>query len=826
MTASNFRVRLFYSYSHRDIRYKKQMEKVLKQLKREGDLQSWSDAEIPAGGSISGAISSELPKSHIVAFLLSPDFIASEACYKEWQDANKLVQDGHPVVLLPIILRPCEWQHFTGGDIKALPQDGKPISNYDDEDAAWQEICEEVRRQTEKIRGTHTVKPDFLNGLNTAPVSSTQPMPFDDIYVFPRLAYQYEDTDRDELCEETIESAEQLLSHNRIVVHGKERCGKTTLASHLALTLINNGEPLLLVDLDDDQQRLNERKLRESYSEQFDGDYNVWLRQSDKTIIIDGVSQDPKSLNFISKRLDDFERVVLLTSSDVYYSFLADDVRLADYREYFFKPLTHGQQEQLIRKGLATLDLKSPITDQLVDQAEKRVNSVIVTNKLVPRFPFYVMAILQTLDKANRSEVTVTSYGHCYYILIVINLTRAGISESDESLNAAFNFIEHLARETFEARLAGEDLDFAEFAKRYEERYFVPRYLINRLTDDRFGVLNKSGRFRDLYTYYYFLGKVLANDADFADKHIDYLTNRSFRQGNYLALLFTIHHARDEALIDRIANKTAREFEDVPAAKLDRDETARFSDLLDVIQGRILSERSVEEERADERDRKDSAEEIDEEDIETDSAFDDVDIPGSNTFRVLKNNELLGQVLRNQHGSLERTKIEQIIETVLESALKLINTQLSDEDEIHRLAQKYCAEYPDADKEQILRALRYLSFIWTIFNLNQAADAIDVPNIRDAVVKVVERYGTPAYEVLGYFNEVNSAPALTKETAVSLRRLMDGTTDKFIQGLLSFHTQMYMNTHRSTEAAEQAICAALRIEYSNTRRALAAARAS
>ncbi|WP_419933092.1 TIR domain-containing protein [Candidatus Poriferisodalis sp.] len=820
-----FRVRLFYSYSHQDIEYKESMEKVLVQLRHDGLLQSWSDSEILGGESISASIDTEMPQSHIIAFLLSPDFIASEACRKEWEDANQLVHNGDAITLLPIILRPCAWKDLTGGDLKALPRDANPVSLHEDEDIAWHDVYEGIKAITHSIRGTHTVKSAFLNKLNTATIPSVQPLPLDDIYVFPRLASQYEDTESGELYEELVESAPQLLSRNRTIVHGQERCGKTTLASHLTLTLVNAARPVLLVDLGDFQYRLNERKLREQYEEQFDGDFDIWMRSSDKTLIVDNFSQDAKSLDFVAEKLDDFERVILLTSSDLFHAFLDDDVRLADYGELYFMPLTFRQQEQLIRKGLATLELKSPITDQLVDQAEDRVNSVIVTNKLVPRYPFYVMAILQTLDIAGRDETTVTSYGHCYYLLIVVSLKRAGISERDDSLNAAFNFVEHLARETFVARLTESTtrLNFDEFIERYEERYIVPRSLISRLTDERFGILDKSGRFKSSYMYYYFLGKVLATDAEFAKEHIDNLAERSFIQGNYLALLFTIHHARDEEVIDDILIRTMIEFTSVPVASLNKKETSRFSSLVTTMPERILSERSVDDERAEERDQKDEMEEESVE-IEPDPSAEDVDTPGNNILRVLKNNKLLGQVLRNQYGSLERPRIELIVETITDSSLRLVNILLSSDSEIHKNAAKIAAEHPEANEEEIRRGLRYLSLVWTIWNLLQAVEAINVPNIRDAVSNVVKRHGTPAYQILGYFNEIDSLPRLTKNTASNLKRLMDGTSDRFVQMLLSYRTQMYMNTHRSDESVEQAICAALKIKYSPKRRALMAAR--
>ena len=91
----------------------------------------------------------------------------------------------------------------------------------------------------------------------------------------------------------------------------------------------------------------------------------------------------------------------------------------------------------------------TPISDGLVDRAEKHVNSVIISDKVVPRYPFYVLSILQTYEAYMPSNLSVTSYGHCYYVLIFASLVRAGISRTDDAINACFNFAEHLAYDIY-----------------------------------------------------------------------------------------------------------------------------------------------------------------------------------------------------------------------------------------------------------------------------------------------------------------------------------------------------------------------------------------
>ena len=119
-----FHANLFYSYSHKDAQYRDNMEIALSLLKRDKLLKDWSDRNILPGQSISKEIKEEMNKADIFVFLLSQDFIASNACMEEWEYAKQLSAEGKPIFRIPIILRDCSWEDLlSDDDIKALPND-------------------------------------------------------------------------------------------------------------------------------------------------------------------------------------------------------------------------------------------------------------------------------------------------------------------------------------------------------------------------------------------------------------------------------------------------------------------------------------------------------------------------------------------------------------------------------------------------------------------------------------------------------------------------------------------------------------------------------
>ena len=254
------------------------------------------------------------------------------------------------------------------------------------------------------------------------------------------------------------------------------------------------------------------------------------------------------------------------------------------------------------------------------------------------------------------------------------------------------------------------------------------------------------------------------------------------------------------------------DLEDLPVATLNGDETSRFASIVTELPESILSGDSVEQERAKERELREQLDEELAEEPDEQQRLRNGDCQ-VRPLRVLKNNRILGQVLRNQHGKLQKSQIEEIVETIADSFFRLINLILKDEDEIRSLAQQIHEVRPEADLAEVQWRVRVLSFLWTIANIEVAVQAVGLPSIREAVDVVVDRNDTPAYEILGYFCQLDSTEKLTMKERDKLAELYGKQEDDFIRWVLSIRTQSYMNTHRSRTSVTQSICAVLGLEY-------------
>jgi len=144
---------VFFSYSHADERLRDQLEKQLAMLKRQGVIETWHDRRIGAGEDFAHAIDEHVNKDEIILLLVSADFLASDYCYDiEMKRAMERHQAGDAIVI-PVILRACDWHHAPFGKLNATPHDGKPITQWPDIDEAFLQVAKAVRQAAERTSG-------------------------------------------------------------------------------------------------------------------------------------------------------------------------------------------------------------------------------------------------------------------------------------------------------------------------------------------------------------------------------------------------------------------------------------------------------------------------------------------------------------------------------------------------------------------------------------------------------------------------------------------------------------------------------------------------
>ena len=140
----NKQVKGFITYSHEDTSAKDELRKRLAVMEQKNELTTWHDGEITAGDEWYEDISKNLAEANILLYLVSSASLASKNCNRELAEA--LTTD---IKVIPIILEHCDWIQHQLSDFEVLPLKGKPISQWEDPSAGWQNVVDGIRKVVE-----------------------------------------------------------------------------------------------------------------------------------------------------------------------------------------------------------------------------------------------------------------------------------------------------------------------------------------------------------------------------------------------------------------------------------------------------------------------------------------------------------------------------------------------------------------------------------------------------------------------------------------------------------------------------------------------------
>ncbi len=113
-------LKVFISYSHDDIEYRKELQTYLINLERDKIIEIWQDSQINPGEQWDAKIKTTLEGADIIILLVSQSFIASNYVHEvEMRKSLKKVEEGSTKII-PVLLKNCDWKAW-----KVLPEDVK-----------------------------------------------------------------------------------------------------------------------------------------------------------------------------------------------------------------------------------------------------------------------------------------------------------------------------------------------------------------------------------------------------------------------------------------------------------------------------------------------------------------------------------------------------------------------------------------------------------------------------------------------------------------------------------------------------------------------------
>ncbi|MBA2393516.1 MAG: TIR domain-containing protein, partial [Ktedonobacteraceae bacterium] len=198
MIPSQNTINVFLSSVPEDEDFLRHLEKHLSTLQRNGLITLWSQRLVVPGVDWAKEVDQLIEQASIILLLVSPDFLASEYCHEvEVKRALELQETGQAHVI-PVLLRPADWKDTPFGHLSPLPDDGKAIATWPNQDEAFLQVIEGIKKVLRNRQLDH-VKQSGDRTPQPSPISP-KPQPFPLVWNVP---YRYPAilTGRDQLIE-------------------------------------------------------------------------------------------------------------------------------------------------------------------------------------------------------------------------------------------------------------------------------------------------------------------------------------------------------------------------------------------------------------------------------------------------------------------------------------------------------------------------------------------------------------------------------------------------------------------------------------------------
>lgn len=162
-------IEVFISYAHKDGKLRDEFDAHLSNLRNQEIISDWYDGDILPGAEWEEQIMNHLKTSHIILLLISKDFLASKFCYSVELKEAIARHNAQQARVIPIILRPTDWEGAPFAKLQALPTNAKPVVTWSNRDAAFKDVVTGIRRAIQDLNASIGVSPNPI----VSPASSS-----------------------------------------------------------------------------------------------------------------------------------------------------------------------------------------------------------------------------------------------------------------------------------------------------------------------------------------------------------------------------------------------------------------------------------------------------------------------------------------------------------------------------------------------------------------------------------------------------------------------------------------------------------------------------
>jgi hypothetical protein len=409
-----------------------------------------------------------------------------------------------------------------------------------------------------------------------------------DVFVDPDLReVSYDDSKPKRLIGSDV-VLEKLADLKAILVTGPDKSGKTSLAKVYFHRLYGDGFVPVLLDAGTDELLDNDKiygAVEARYAKQYLRPAIEGLRQLSserRVVIVDNFHNlrlKKGSPRGVLRRLTRFAERVIVFSHDVsqHVADLArltrtgtDELRVSHYQ---IQGHGHSRRAQLVEKWFALApsgDVNPESYSRRLIET-KQVIDVAVGHNFLPPYPSFILPILQAQYHSENVDVSTSTYGHLYELLIRRTLA---VEATKANFDIYLSYLASLAQWLFvNRRQTITEQELRTLHADFEQQQLLRLKFVATLNEfTKRQVLEEAPggyQFKYKYFYYYFVASYLRDHLDRADVRstIEQLTQSLHEEDPANILLFLVHVTKSDFVIDQMLAAAGRVFpEAVPAA--------------------------------------------------------------------------------------------------------------------------------------------------------------------------------------------------------------------------------------------------------------------
>lgn len=682
---------------------------------------------------------------------------------------------------------------------------------------------------------TNKIHPDFSKFLMDPGGNFSHPergnISSEMVFIYPQLEEGSPDIEKTTVYADEVIS--DWRSRHRTLILGDDESGKTFLLYKAFMDIHSQGGlPLYLkaADLgsitDRDIDKFIEEEASKQYAEKAEF---LYAERVNKVVLFDDLDRVSKSVKLQEKLVMllevRFGTVVITANSRFKLGELlggASAETLGLYPAYKIKPFGHVMRNRLIKKWCLLGEIESlQQLDSKVHSIEKLINGILGRN-IVPAKPIYLLIFLQSHEQQQQGELQNSSFSYYYEYLVIKSLRDAGYRS--DHLDEMFSYLSYLAwffKESERKELHVSEL--RRFNAKFSDEITSVDFDSRLAVLSRAKILTKSGdyyRFNYSYIYYLYVGKYLSDNLhlpEFQDLVASYCSDLFLRE-NANTVMFLTHHTSNPIVVDFIAETLNQCFAGQLPMSFNGD-MAAVNSLVESTASLIIKDLDVQSNQEKQKQLADNFESSRSDEGNETKEWQaqhgepekfDVATVSSKINLTIKTSEILGSIVKNYYGSINKARKKQYLSNIFDGSLRSLGALFSEIidqpegliSEVERALKEKRPDIPESEvRDQSKKFIfQFIGMICTSF-VARTGQLISSEKIREEINTVVLENGNNAYRLIGVASCLTQPGNIPFDDLEKLSKDLKNNSFAFtiLQSLIYYHLHMFHTGDREKQ---------------------------